>query len=43
LFGYVIAIVLLIPLVYLYVKYREKQQLDFEERNRLKTDVVLLK
>jgi len=43
LIGYIIAIILLIPLFYLYLKYREKQQLDFEERNRLKTDVALLK
>ena len=41
--GWIVCIFLLIPLVFLYCKYREKQQLDYEERNKLNTEVELLK
>jgi hypothetical protein len=42
-YGWLACIVLLVPLVYLYFKYKEKQQLDCEERNRLQNEVELLK
>ena len=41
--GYALCVILLIPLIYLYCKYREKQELDCSERNKLNTDIALLK
>ena len=40
--GYALCVILLIPLIYLYCKYRQKQELDFSERNKLNTDIALL-
>ena len=40
--GYALCVILLIPLIYLYCKYRQKQELDSSERNKLKADVALL-
>ena len=41
--GWAVAIVLLVLVIYLFLKNREKQELDNSERNKLDTDVALLK
>ena len=40
--GWVVSIILVIIIVYLFLKYKEKQALDVSERNKLDTEVALL-
>lgn len=41
--GWVVAIILLVLVIYLFLKNREKQELDSSEKNKLNTDIALLK
>jgi len=41
--GWAISIVLLVIVIYLFLKNKEKQELDASERNKLDTEIALLK
>ena len=41
--GCAVAIILLVLVIYLFLKNREKQELDNSEKNKLNTDIALLK
>ena len=41
--GWAVAIILLVISIYLFFKNKEKQELDTAERNKLNTDVALLR
>ena len=42
-YGWITCIILIVFLIYLFCKFREKQELDLSEKNKLNTEIELLK